>query len=256
MAGSMSSEARGPEEGGGLECRPRETSEAGQTEDPTTLPPFPLHLQAAWREEVRSHLDTNRATKALSCPPAPPSPPYPQPTVGGLFWGREPRRPCSLGAQTQAGRVKREGVPRPPCSVPHPVQDQPPHSSPGASAVPATEDTPAAPRSTSQAGSRGWCLHHGPTWPHLHPGPWSHEERIKGGGWSKAGGDSQSCKITGGPATSHRAPCPRESPGWGARQTQSAPQPALGGLALRLGVLCALASSSYGCCHQDGHRGG
>lgn len=95
-----------------------------------------------------------------------------------MFWGLEPRRPCSLGAQTPAGRVKKGGVPRPPMQ--HPPQDRPTHSPPSAHAVPATEGTPAAPRSTSRAGSQAGVLHGALTRPQPHPGQWSREERIKG----------------------------------------------------------------------------
>lgn len=85
------------------------------------------------------------------------------------------------------------------------------------------------------------------------------EKGPKGG--SEAGGGSRSCKVTGGPATSHCAPL---------LNSHLLPQRALAGepdrhrahpssvlrWPRRLGVLCALAASSSGCCRQDGHGGG
>lgn len=63
----------------------------------------------------------------LPLPPCLAAAPCPQPTVGSLFWSPEPRHPCSLEAQTQTGKGG-VGVPRPPCSVSHSGQDQPPTS--------------------------------------------------------------------------------------------------------------------------------
>ena len=45
------------------------------------------------------------------------------PTVGGLFWEPRPRSPCSLGTQTQAGRVKK--------GCPGPLQHPPPRAGQG-----------------------------------------------------------------------------------------------------------------------------
>lgn len=202
------------------------------------------------REEGNSHLDTNRGKQKpshllLPLPPCLAAAPCPQPTVGSLFWSPEPRRPCSLGAQTQAGKGG-DGVPRPPCSVPNLGQNQPTHTSPKPSqepgAVPAMEGTTSG---------------------HT-PGQWNHAERVKGkvkGSWRPP----ELPEAPGGPATLHCASLlsslillpPKRALAW-KQDTQSRSQLS-GPVAspLNLGVLCALdiTSPSDGCCHQDWHRG-
>lgn len=150
----MSSEAGGPEGGRWLSTGQRNAPQKSRlkTRPPTGDCPFLYTSRPPQREEVSSHLDTNRGKQKPShllppCPPCLAAAPCPQPTVGSLFWSPEPRRPCSLGAQTQAGKGG-DRVPRPPCSVSHPGQDQPPRTSPR----PLGEHHTSAAGSTSRVG--------------------------------------------------------------------------------------------------------
>lgn len=119
----------------------------------------------------------------LPLPPCLAAAPCPQPTVGSLFWSSEPWRPCSLEAQTQAGQGG-VGVPRPPCSVSHSGQDQPPHVSPRPSqepgAVPAMEGTTSVPGSVSQGGLPRLVSGTKPCHGQGHtPGQWNHERQLE-----------------------------------------------------------------------------
>lgn len=96
--------------------------------------PFPYTSRPPWWEEVHSHLDTNRETKALAAPPSPSLRAWQQPRAHSLqleacSWSPEARRPCSLGTQTQAGKAG-EGLPRPPPASPTQGY-QPTHTYPG-----------------------------------------------------------------------------------------------------------------------------
>lgn len=141
---------RGLQREGGHSAGPEKCPEQGGL-------PFPLHLGGRKPVPIWTQTEGNKSPLIPSAPPClPGSSPMPTTHSRQLVLGPGPRRPCSLGAPTPAGEGG-EGMPRPPAASPARGRTDLPAPAPGAGAVPATEGTTSAPRSASQAGSRGWC---------------------------------------------------------------------------------------------------
>lgn len=161
---------------------------------PTGDCPFLYTSRPPQREEVGSHLDTNRG-KQKRPHPLPPRPPCLAAArahslqLAACSGAQNPGVPAPWEHRSKLGRVE-TGCQGPPCSASHPEQDQPPRASPR----PLEEHRFCCWEHVVSWAPKAGVLRHALPWPRPRPSPMGAMKK-ESKEQSKAAGDPQSCKM-------------------------------------------------------------